>query len=315
MQRQSVSDFDRPSYNIKAVAQMVGVLPVTLRAWERRYGFPSPSRGGQGYRLYSEHDLQTLRWLKSQLDSGVNIGQAAQQLHQMQQTGKDPVSDEHLRNGQSLSLADLSTRLLANLKQYNSQSAVDVLRQGLTLYGIEEVFSGLFDPIITQAEASGLEGIAFSTDQQYIIEFFHEQLLSLLAVTIKPFRAGAVIAGCMPGEFHQLSLLMLVIMLRMRGWNVIYLGANTTIDRMDELVRSLNPKLLVFSASVKASANQIHVITKLMDKIGNPSPAVALCGGGFEEVPPRSVLPFHVLTGHRLDLVIRLEKLIEQARA
>ena len=82
------SDFDRPSYNIKAVANLVGVLPVTLRAWERRYGFPSPSRGGQGYRLYSEHDLQTLRWLKAQLDAGMNIGQAAQQLHQMRQTGK-----------------------------------------------------------------------------------------------------------------------------------------------------------------------------------------------------------------------------------
>ena len=84
------TDYDLPSYNIKAVAQMVGLLPVTLRAWERRYGLPSPSRGGQGYRLYSEHDLQTLRWLKQQLEAGMNIGQAAQRLHLLLEANKDP---------------------------------------------------------------------------------------------------------------------------------------------------------------------------------------------------------------------------------
>jgi len=50
-----------PVYNIKAVAQLLGILPVTLRAWERRYGMPSPSRGQQGYRLYSEYDVRILR--------------------------------------------------------------------------------------------------------------------------------------------------------------------------------------------------------------------------------------------------------------
>ena len=95
MDGQIISDYDHPSYNIKAVAQMVGLLPVTLRAWERRYGLPTPTRGGQGYRLYSEHDLQTLRWLKSQLDAGMNIGQAAQRLHQMINSGNDPVALEH----------------------------------------------------------------------------------------------------------------------------------------------------------------------------------------------------------------------------
>ena len=50
-----------PVYNIKAVSRLLGLLPVTLRAWERRYGLPNPIRGDQGYRLYSEHDLCTLR--------------------------------------------------------------------------------------------------------------------------------------------------------------------------------------------------------------------------------------------------------------
>ena len=70
-----------PIYNIKAVSRLVGLLPVTLRAWERRYGLPLPGRGGQGYRLYSEHDVRTLRWLKAQIENGLSIGRAVEYLN------------------------------------------------------------------------------------------------------------------------------------------------------------------------------------------------------------------------------------------
>ena len=63
MEEKLIHNDQVPVYNIKAVSRLVGLLPVTLRAWERRYGLPAPSRGEQGYRLYSERDLHVLRWL------------------------------------------------------------------------------------------------------------------------------------------------------------------------------------------------------------------------------------------------------------
>src|SRR5512141_1829311 len=79
-----------PVYNIKAIARLVGLLPVTLRAWERRYGLPVPRRGEQGYRLYSDYDLRTLRWIKSQVDNGLNISRVVEYLNELRATGKDP---------------------------------------------------------------------------------------------------------------------------------------------------------------------------------------------------------------------------------
>ena len=87
MQNPEQSDF-LPIYNIKAVSSMLDLLPVTLRAWERRYGLPSPQRGDQGYRLYSEYDVRTLRWLKHQNDLGMSIGQAVKYLNELKDSGK-----------------------------------------------------------------------------------------------------------------------------------------------------------------------------------------------------------------------------------
>ena len=37
---------------------------MTLRAWERRYGIPSPERTSSSYRLFSDHDIASIRKLK-----------------------------------------------------------------------------------------------------------------------------------------------------------------------------------------------------------------------------------------------------------
>ena len=44
-------------YRINVVAELTGVPAATLRAWERRYGIPTPARTASSYRLYSDVDV------------------------------------------------------------------------------------------------------------------------------------------------------------------------------------------------------------------------------------------------------------------
>lgn len=59
---------------IRDVAQRTGVNPVTLRAWERRYGLLKPARTGKGHRLYSEGDVARIEEILAWLARGVAIG-------------------------------------------------------------------------------------------------------------------------------------------------------------------------------------------------------------------------------------------------
>jgi len=90
------SEIYEPIYNIKAISRLVGLLPVTLRAWERRYGLPKPSRGAQGYRYYSEYDLKTLLWIKTQMELGLSISRVIENLKRLRKTGKDPIVSDNI---------------------------------------------------------------------------------------------------------------------------------------------------------------------------------------------------------------------------
>lgn len=64
-------------FPIRTAAAMTGVHPVTLRAWERRYGLVNPRRTAKGHRLYSPEDVHRIRRILELLDQGVSIGQVA----------------------------------------------------------------------------------------------------------------------------------------------------------------------------------------------------------------------------------------------
>jgi DNA-binding transcriptional MerR regulator len=63
-------------YSIGAVAQMLGIPPATLRTWEDRYGIPVPERSPGGHRVYSRDQVEQLRFVKAQLDSGMSPADA-----------------------------------------------------------------------------------------------------------------------------------------------------------------------------------------------------------------------------------------------
>jgi DNA-binding transcriptional MerR regulator len=61
---------------ISDVASRTGVAEATLRMWESRHEFPSPSRSGAGHRRYSEMDVELVRRVVSERSGGVSLAAA-----------------------------------------------------------------------------------------------------------------------------------------------------------------------------------------------------------------------------------------------
>jgi MerR family transcriptional regulator, light-induced transcriptional regulator len=61
---------DAQLLSISAVENETGLSKDTLRAWERRYGFPSPSRDAKGDRRYPAQQVERLRKIKRLVDNG-----------------------------------------------------------------------------------------------------------------------------------------------------------------------------------------------------------------------------------------------------
>lgn len=300
-----------PIYNIKAISHLVGLLPVTLRAWERRYGLLHPTRGDQGYRLYTEYDLSTLRWITNQIETGMSISRAVSHLNDLREKGMDPA------DGQKSALADntiaiqnISSQLFNAITKFNDTAAHETLRRAFSVYSVDQVLTKVIKPTLVEIGEAWHQGKLSIAIEHYATQFFMQHLMSMLTTTMPPTHPVTIIAGGVPGEQHQIGLLMLVVMLRWRGWDIKYLGPNLSFDGLPEAVAPLHPRMFLLSATREENAREILKIGEIYDKFPDPKPILVFGGQGFHELKIPPSIPAVIIHASPEDTVTQLEELL-----
>ncbi len=77
------------SLSIGDVVAATGVREATLRAWERRYGFPSPRREASGHRRYGGAEVERIRRVVRERDAGISLSLA---IERAKSVGEGPLS-------------------------------------------------------------------------------------------------------------------------------------------------------------------------------------------------------------------------------
>ncbi|MBN1119814.1 MAG: cobalamin-dependent protein [Anaerolineae bacterium] len=239
-----------PLLNIKAVSQSTGIEPVTLRAWERRYGVPNPARSEQGYRLYSERDIAILRWLKAKVDAGVTIMRAVALLHSQEPSvGTSLVPSPAVSVSAGASFESMTAELIEAGRRFDTQQVQRVMTQAFALFSVEEVCTHLILPVLELIGERWESGDTSLQVEHFITGLIRQQLLAIGASLPLPSRPGRVIAGCAPGDWHEMGTLILTLFLRRRGFEVIYLGQAVGLDRLEEALDAVQPDVIILSAS------------------------------------------------------------------
>lgn len=216
---------------IAGVERQTGLSKDTLRIWERRYGFPVPARDGRGERVYPPDQVQKLRVISRLIDRGLRPGRLvslslAQLLDRLRGEPLPAAGPGESANPELLPLMD---EVLARVEHHDeaglrTQLSRVLLRLGLQRFVVE--FVARLNERIGDAWSSGRIVIA----QEHL---YTEQIQFLLRQGIGSlFPAGpgpSVLLTTLPGEQHQLGLLMAHACLAIEGARCVSLGAQTPL--------------------------------------------------------------------------------------
>lgn len=279
----------KPIHNIKSVSEKTGIAPVTLRAWERRYNFPVPQRTDTGYRLYSEHDIASLNWLKLQTDSGLSIGQAIKLLNGLLETGENPlqhhISDHTILETPHQSIEQVQPALVKALLDLDEEKANGIMRTSFSMYPMETILLEIIAPTMVEVGDRWHRNEINVATEHFATHHCRLHLMRALEATNDIAKKGSIVAACAPTEWHELGILMLVTILRLRGWNVTYLGANLSLERLSEVLVQLKPQMVLFSATRKESAEALVALNEVLDELPDPKPVIGLGGQAFLQFP------------------------------
>ena len=309
-----------PVFNIKSVSEQTGIAPVTLRAWERRYQFPEPRRTDSGYRLFSEYDIAALNWLKGQKAAGLSIARAVNLLTSLIERGEDPlVRGMAQREVFAQGFEDIDrvqTALLRALLDLDEAEGHAILQTARLLFPLDRILAEIIAPTLIEIGERWQTGEVSVAAEHFASDQCRRFLVSAYEQTLEAPRRGSIVAACAPGELHELGLLTLTVMLRARGWSVIYLGANISFERFAMTVARFRPQLLLFSAAGRESADRLLELIGVLDELPEPKPVIGLGGRAFIADPAlANRIPGSIMGPTAAEAVGQIERILEKGPA
>ena len=248
-------------------SRRVGVSVDLLRAWERRYGVPRPTRAAGGRRLYTREDELVIGAMRRAVDSGVPAATAARDAALATANGEPPRT-----NGE---LPQLAARLRDALDRYDEADAQSELDELFGAYSVDAALNEVVLPYMHDLGERWARAEIGVGNEHFAANHIHGRLLRL-ARKGDGGRGPRAVLACPPGELHTIGLLAFGLALRGEGWRITYLGADTPVGAIEQVAEVVRPAWIVLAG---ANPDAYHRVTPQLAELASDA-SLAIAGDG-----------------------------------
>jgi len=239
-------------YRINVVAELTGIPAATLRAWERRYGVPTPARTAAAYRLYTDSDVTELKRLRDLCASGMAIAEAARLVRADRDRPAPAVPAPEVDLPAAFEVA--VERIVDAVFNFDPEAIAREVSRGTYLGSAEDVFDKVLAPSLRRVGDLWHEG-RISVAQEHLTSGIIEDSARALARLVQPSEPRwRVLLACVEDEDHVIGLHGVAI--RIAGWGIrsVDLGARTPPQAVADAVQRLAPDGVALSMTVMHEA-------------------------------------------------------------
>ncbi|MER2019021.1 MerR family transcriptional regulator [Pseudomonas simiae] len=234
---------------IREVARLTGVNPVTLRAWERRYGLIQPIRTESGHRLYSRTDIDTVHRILDWIERGVAVSKVGRILAR-----GEPLREPGTVSEDGVEWAQWHGQLRNAISAFDDCQLDRLYGQIFSAYPLAVVFQDILMPL--WQELLRHQG-RFGQASEWL--FFDNFLRSRTAQRLQVLAAAPlprVLLAAIAGECRELEVLVAGLLLTGEKLAVKILGVGQPFDELTLVCEKTHPQALVLFSN-RAPSNEL----------------------------------------------------------
>lgn len=231
-------------FPIREVSRLTGVNPVTLRAWERRYGLIQPTRTDSGHRLYSQADIDAVRSILAWIERGVAVSKVGSILAKSASSRSvaTPAYDEVSSDDWS----QWQDQVRSALQNFDEPRLERLYGQIFSCYPLPVVFQDIFMPVwqelLLRQDEVGQRGEWLMLDG-----FLRGRCRQRLQVRRGESR-DRVLVVALPSHCRELELLVAALLLHNQEIDITVMGPGVPMTDLALICERMKPHaLLIFS--------------------------------------------------------------------
>lgn len=230
-------------YPIRTVSSLTGVNAITLRAWERRYGLIKPVRTPKGHRLYTQNDIDLIQQVLELLDKGISIGQVKDYLK-----GK---STETRKVTEADPWSNYQRRMLNAVVRFDTNALDQTYNDALSLYPIDLVTRKLILPLLKNLGDRWASQDGSVAEEHFFGAYLRNKMGARFHHHTGKHDGPLLVASCLPGEHHEVGLMLFCLSALNQGYRLVYLGADTPYSELVVPVERSQANAILLSGSIE----------------------------------------------------------------
>lgn len=271
---------EEENFHIAAVERDTGISRELLRAWERRYGFPTPSRDEHGERCFPGTQVARLRLIKRLLDLGHRPGK----LIAASDSEIALLATSTLNNNSENAALD---HLLATLRHHDSAHFQSCLQQHLGREGLQGFILNTLAPLAQRVGDAWAQGQLAIFEEHLFAELSQRVLRQAISALPSNAKAPRILLTTPPNEQHLLGLLMAEALWTIDGANCLSLGTQMPLGEITQAAASHGSDIVAIALSSAFSNRQAApLIRELRQRLPEQ---VALWVGGAVILNPDGI--------------------------
>ena len=232
-------------FPIREVARLTGVNPVTLRAWERRYGLIQPTRTESGHRLYSLSDIERVRSILGWIERGVAVSKVGKILAKTESV--QPVSPLISSDLVKADYVQWQRQAAAAVGDFDDVELDRVYGQIFSTYAVPIVFQEIMMPLWRQLLQRQQE-FGQTSEWVFLDGFLRSRIIQRLLLK-REGRERRVLVCAIAGHCRELDLLVTALYLSKAEVGVRVLTVGLPFDELALVCQKVQPLALVLMSN------------------------------------------------------------------
>lgn len=232
-----------------AVTRRTGIGEHTLRAWERRFGFPSPHRLESGHRRYTVDQVQQLLLINKALEFGYRAGDVVP-------LGRADL-EALLRSCGALDTGvpagiteDIVKETLEACRHFDRETLSAAMSRDASVLGVGSFLRDRVGPLLEEVGEAWARGELEVRHEHFYSEVLEDHLRAMRARLEGSDSGRPVILATLPDELHGLGLHIVGLAIAAAGRTVRVLGPHLPVDEIVQAADVLDAAAVGVSVGV-----------------------------------------------------------------
>jgi DNA-binding transcriptional MerR regulator len=242
MVRRTAQSGEAELYPIRTVSTLTGVNPITLRAWERRYGLVKPTRTPSGHRVYTRTDIDMVHRILALTENGVSIGRVREAL--AAKAAPTPLAEKGPWAAQR-------SRMVAAIAQFDEVRLEEIYGELLAIHPIERVTREVLMPLLAELGERWQTRVGGIAEEHFFAMYLRNKLGARIHHRGGSVAGPKLLVACLPGELHDIGLLLFALAAHEKRYRVVMFGASMPLAELGYAARRAQADAIVLSGSVE----------------------------------------------------------------